>query len=154
MDADYSWLFPKGHFSYQAKILETQLLYSGSLEKSQETERTKQIPEHVPNRSLIALAKRELFRLSAAEVVTSPEAELSFSRSEDRRLRRLQQDVMKKEREASKTSQNLQKEKLQRLKLEGENGELARKLEKTLLQIGQLESQLSLQDRELTSKDK
>lgn len=171
MDSDYSWLFPKGRFSYQAKMLETQLLYSRSLDisPSQEMALSPRGHKEFPSHSLMAIAKRELHRLANDELITSPKQTLSRSKSyrfpisdivpapskaRNHQLTSLQQDLVMKEREASKTLQNLQEETMERLKLKGENGKLGRQLEQTLEQIGELESKLHLKDEELASKEK
>ncbi|XP_071792656.1 uncharacterized protein [Asterias amurensis] len=170
MDTDYSWLFPKGRFSYQAKMLETQLLYSRSLDVPQEmTVSSSRSHKEFPNHSLMAIAKRELYRLANDEMVTSPKQTLSRAKNyefpnpdiapapliaRDHQLNSLKQDLVMKEREASKTLLTLQKESMERLKIEGENGKLGKQLEQTLEQIGQLESRLHLKDEELASKER
>ena len=151
-------------------MLETQLLYSRSLDVPQEmTVSSSRTHKEFPNHSLMAIAKRELYRLANDEMVTSPKQTLSRDKNyefpnpdiapapliaRDHQLTSLKQDLVMKEREASKTLLTLQKESMERLKIEGENGKLGKQLEQTLEQIGQLKSRLHLKDEELASKER
>ncbi|XP_022091809.1 F-box only protein 41-like isoform X2 [Acanthaster planci] len=166
---DYDWLFPKGHFSHQARILETHLLYSGSLSENKRPKSAEILqsvllpsshctPRNVrreqPNHSLTA-AKRELVQFSAKDVLPVPRRNGSLPRPEDHLLiSQLRQDLHQKEREASRVSQGLQKETLEGVRLRSKNQELGRQLEQTLEQIGQLEAQLGWREKELASKEK
>ncbi|XP_038070972.1 F-box only protein 41-like [Patiria miniata] len=167
---DYDWLFPRGQFSRQAKILETHLLYSGSLSaRSQGADilrkthlpsshhqlRTSHKEHPIASQSLMTVAKRDLVRLSATHVLPVPLENGLFPRPEDGLLiSKLQHDLSKKEREVLKASQGLQKETLEGVKLRGENQVLGQQLEQTSARIGQLEAQLGLQDRKLASREK